>query len=144
MRAAAGVQVRWRRGAVATRNSGSTSPLLCLSAHDVEGKGRGPKLIGWSVIGPGPWERPGPLTHRSRAASWPGTYVLHKFASFHLCRVKTHWSRAFPWPGTNDPIFENLLKTFVPAGFSNSTTLNLNPFEFENGFKYLNLEKLST
>ena len=76
VRAAAGVQVRWRRGAVATRNSGSTSPLLCLSARDVEGKGRGPKLIGWSVIGPGPWERPGPLTHRSRAASWPGTCVL--------------------------------------------------------------------
>ena len=47
--------------AVATRNSGSTSPLLCLSARDVEGKGRGPKLNRVEC-------------HRSRALATPGTF----------------------------------------------------------------------
>ena len=66
-RCGGGVRCGGRRaGAVATAcaataDSGSTSPPLCLSARDVEGRGGGLGLIGGKC-------------HRSRAFAAPGTY----------------------------------------------------------------------
>ena len=80
-RAARAVAARRRRGrdeAVveggATENLGSTSPAISLlRAKCRSARRRRGGYILQRVIGPGPWHRPGPMTHWSRAMPRPGT-----------------------------------------------------------------------
>ena len=80
--------VRRRRAVTATACGGSKIRqhlpcFLCLlRASDVFGKGEGAAVYRRRVIGPGPWQRPGPLTHCSRAGGTPGTYEAQVFRQF--------------------------------------------------------------
>ena len=111
----------WRAAAAIWSGSLAASSVKLLARWgEEEGNAR---VYRTRVIGPGPWQRPGPLTHCSRAGGTPGTYERRYFGSFPLCRVNTHWSRALPWPGTNEPIFR----------------LPFENFEFPPDFKILTL-----
>ena len=76
---------RRRRGTAATSSDGGDGKfgqhLPCVMAppraSTCSGRRRAEQLYCSSVIGPGPWQRPGPMTHRSRAVATPGNNEAH-------------------------------------------------------------------
>ena len=57
--------VRWRRRRTAAPEILAAPPLFSVSSRavDVFGEEKGRRLYGKGVISPGPWHRPGPMTH---------------------------------------------------------------------------------